>query len=151
DAIQVAYGADTEATGLPVSGLDASGWVADILGSTSEDRAMEKLPQPEGFHGELRPYQQKGLNWMAFLDRFGLGACLADDMGLGKTIQLIALLLHEREKRSGDSEASAIGPTLLIAPTSVMSNWVRELERFSPSLRVHVHHGPDRPMDDAFE
>lgn len=145
DAIHLAYGTDTEASGLPVSGLDATGWAADILGAASQDRAMEQIAQPPSFQGTLRPYQQKGLSWMAFLDRFGLGACLADDMGLGKTIQLIALLLHERE------HDDHVGPTLLIAPTSVMSNWVRELSRFSPMLRVHVHHGPDRPMHEVFE
>src|SRR6185503_1969353 len=80
-------------------------------------------------------------------DRFGLGACLADDMGLGKTIQLIAMMLHERESARADDR---IAPTLLIVPTSVVSNWVRELGRFAPSLSAHVHHGPDRPLGDRF-
>jgi SNF2 family DNA or RNA helicase len=70
--------------------------------------------------------------------QLGLGACLADDMGLGKTLQAIALFLHERE-RAPDG-----GPTLLICPTSVVGNWQRELTRFAPSLRVHIHQGPER-------
>ncbi len=131
--------------GLPVQGIDASGWVADLLEGSADTARMPRLDQPEGFDGELRPYQAAGLSWLAFLDRMGLGACLADDMGLGKTIQLIALLQHERE-RLGTSP----GPTLLIVPTSVVSNWRREIGRFAAGLRVHVQHGPDRPVGDRF-
>ncbi len=106
---------------------------------------MPRLDQPTGFRGTLRPYQKIGLSWLSFLDRFGLGACLADDMGLGKTIQLIALLLFERED---ETRAGGVGSTLLIVPTSVVSNWEREIVRFAPTLRVHVQHGPDRPVGD---
>ena len=131
--------------GLPVQGIDASGWVADLLEGSADTSRMPRLDQPEGFDGELRPYQAAGLSWLAFLDRMGLGACLADDMGLGKTIQLIALLQHERERLG-----SSPGPTLLIVPTSVVSNWRREIGRFAAGLRVHVQHGPDRPVGDRF-
>ena len=148
EAIQIANGADSHQLGLPVYGMDASGWVADVLGASSEDHRMPQLEQPRGFVGALRPYQKMGLSWLAFLDRFGLGACLADDMGLGKTIQLIAMLLHEREQSDGSQVA--VGPTLLIVPTSVVSNWVRELGRFAPTLKAYVHHGPDRPLGDRF-
>lgn len=147
EAVQAAYGAESAKAGLPVTGLDATGWVADLLNATQQPQSVPILDQPASFQGQLRPYQKTGLSWMNFLDRFGLGACLADDMGLGKTIQLIALLLHERETATAKH---AIGPSLLVVPTSVVSNWVRELERFSPKLGVHVHHGPDRPMDEAF-
>src|SRR5690606_14542031 len=82
--------------------------------------------------------------WLAFLRRYGLGACLADDMGLGKTVQLIALLLHEREN------GLAAGPTLLICPVSVLGNWRRELARFAPGLRVLVHHGANRLGESDF-
>ena len=75
--------------------------------------------------GSYRPYQERGLAWLAFLDRFGLGGCLADDMGLGKTIQMIALLQHERATASG----RVIRPTLLVCPMSVAGNWRRELGR----------------------
>lgn len=158
EAIRIAHGADPEAgvqARLPVLGMDATGWVADLLAASSasgEGQRMPLLDQPAGFHGELRPYQKTGLSWLAFLDRFGLGACLADDMGLGKTIQLIALLLHEREQGEevGASSARIVGPTLLIVPTSVLANWTRELQRFAPSLEAIVHHGPDRSSGSAF-
>jgi len=147
-AIRMAYGADSAAKGVSVVGVDTTGWVSSLLGGTgtSEQQknfSMPMLGAPEGFVGSLRPYQVKGLSWLAFLDRLGLGTCLADDMGLGKTIQLLAMLLHER-----NAEAAALygnpGPTLLVVPMSVVGNWVRETRRFAPSLRVMVHHGLER-------
>jgi SNF2 family DNA or RNA helicase len=76
--------------------------------------------------------------WLAFLAKFGFGACLADDMGLGKTIQALAYLLHEKEQERLNR------PALLICPTSVVGNWVKEAQRFAPTLRVRVHHGGSR-------
>jgi superfamily II DNA or RNA helicase len=147
EVIRLAHGSEARRLGLPVVGLDANGWVGDLLGASSGAGAMPVLGQPEGFIGTLRPYQEVGLSWLAFLDQFGLGACLADDMGLGKTIQLIALLLAEREQVG---TRGTVGPTLLVVPTSVVGNWERELGRFAPTLRAHVHHGPDRPVGDRF-
>lgn len=118
--------------------LSADGWVADLLERLRQPAAIEAVPAPTGLHGQLRPYQQRGLDWLAFLRRFGLGACLADDMGLGKTIQLIALLLHERETNQTQR------PTLLVAPVSLIGNWRREVARFAPCLRLLVHHGQNR-------
>ncbi len=134
---------------LPVLGVQATGWVGDLLGAdfSSEESRLPLIDQPAAFAGRLRPYQLTGLRWLVFLESFGLGACLADDMGLGKTIQLIALLLHEREHEP----ASTVGPTLLVVPTSLVSNWTRELARFAPALRRLVHHGPQRPAGEAFE
>ena len=146
-AIRMAYGGGEEKIGIRISGLDATGWVADLLGASSNEQRMPMLKQPENFLGTLRPYQRSGLSWMSFLDQFGLGACLADDMGLGKTIQMIALLLHERLNVNSDQWP---GPTLLIVPTSLVGNWVRELNRFGPSLTIHVSHGPDRPVGEEF-
>jgi SNF2 family DNA or RNA helicase len=149
EALRLAHGAADGEGAIPITGLEAGGWVARILGPEADSAEMESLVQPSAFAGSLRPYQKAGLSWLAFLDRFGLGACLADDMGLGKTIQLIALLLHEREEarsRQGPPE----GPTLLVAPMSVLANWHRELSRFAPELRVHVHHGVERPLGDDF-
>jgi len=143
EAIRLASGAGDPATGLPVIGLRGTDWIERFLNDAGEAR-VERLSQPEAFHGKLRPYQRVGLDWLAFLDRLGIGGCLADDMGLGKTIQLLALLLHER--RDGRSP----GPTLLFAPMSVVGNWEREIRRFAPSLRVLVHHGPDRLAGAAF-
>ncbi|MBX3355881.1 MAG: DEAD/DEAH box helicase [Phycisphaeraceae bacterium] len=155
DALRLAHGASSiggdgtgRGGGLHVLGLDARGWVAEIFGPVDATDRLKSLPQPTRFQGQLRPYQLAGLSWMAFLDRFGLGACLADDMGLGKTIQLISLLQMERERAA---EGERVGPTLIVAPMSVLGNWHRELTRFAPELVVHVHHGLDRPQGEDFE
>ncbi|MCA2216396.1 DEAD/DEAH box helicase [Wangella sp. NEAU-J3] len=118
---------------LPVTASGGTGWLADLLAGDLDQR-LELLDPPAGLAGELRPYQRRGLSWLAFLDRLGVGACLADDMGLGKTVQLLALLLHARR-----------GPTLLVCPLSVLGNWQREAARFAPGLTVRVLHGADRP------
>jgi len=129
---------------LPVRGLDAEGWVGALLDRLATTESLPPLDSPPEFHGQLRPYQVSGLSWLSFLGKWGLGACLADDMGLGKTIQMLALLLHR--KRNGELKR----PFLLICPTSVMSNWRKEAERFAPTLRVLVHHGLDRREGEAF-
>jgi len=95
------------------------------------------VPAPEGLTATLRHYQEDGLSWLCFLHRHGLGGILADDMGLGKTVQALALLQQVR-----NAEGSA--PSLVVAPTSVLPNWQREAERFTPGLRVAVWHGQDR-------
>lgn len=88
---------------------------------------------PAALEARLRPYQQEGLDWLSLLSGLGLGACLADDMGLGKTIQVLALLLRERERRSSD-------PSLLVVPASLLGNWRAEAGRFAPGLRLHFYH-----------
>jgi len=127
----------------PVTEIEGSGWLSELL-STNGERTMTEIPTPASFQGELRPYQQRGLAWLSFLSSLGLGACLADDMGLGKTPQTLALLLAEREQRPAGKRKRVVAPTLLICPMSVVGNWQREAERFAPSLRVLVHHGPER-------
>ena len=147
EAMQLALASDSSQTGLPVTGLEATGWVASLLGG--EDGASISLPEletPSNFNGSLRPYQARGMSWMAFMERFGFGACLADDMGLGKTVQLLALLVHERT----DVDLKDVAPTLLVVPMSVIGNWMKEAQKFAPQLRVMVHHGVDRLADDAF-
>jgi SNF2 family DNA or RNA helicase len=163
EALRLAHGLDGATSGLPILGLDSTGWVSDLLRASGGSEKLELIEQPAAFQGSLRPYQQAGLSWLAFLDKFGLGACLADDMGLGKTIQLIALLQHERAQRGTDPQPAAsgqlvpgegparIGPTLLVAPMSVVGNWHRELTRFAPELVCHVHHGLERPTGEHFE
>ncbi len=91
---------------------------------------------PKGFKGKLRPYQKAGYDWLCFLNEYGFGGCLADDMGLGKTVQTLALLQREKNRKKGTS--------LIIAPTSVLPNWEREAQRFTPELKVLVHSGMDR-------
>jgi non-specific serine/threonine protein kinase len=138
EALSTGLGLGPSRTGLPVVGFEAAGWIGALL---TEDRALEARPAPPGFVGALRPYQERGLSWLAFLGGLGLGACLADDMGLGKTVQLLALLLAER---AGVTRRTRREPTLLVCPMSVVGNWVRETERFAPTLAVHVHHGGGR-------
>ena len=146
-ALRLAYSSDAGETGIPILGMDATGWVATVFGDAKSNEKLPLLESPRGFIGTLRPYQIKGLSWLAFLDRFGLGSCLADDMGLGKTIQLLALLAHERAILSPD--APRLAPTLLIVPMSVVSNWVHEAKRFTPGLKVLVQHGAERKTGEA--
>ncbi|NTU82579.1 MAG: DEAD/DEAH box helicase [Chloroflexales bacterium] len=129
--------------GVAYAGMQAEGALGELLRDLSDGRKMEDLAQPAGFVGQLRPYQRRGLAWLAFMRRVGLGACLADDMGLGKSPQTIALLLHEV------AQAPEAGPTLLVCPTSVVGNWQRELARFAPTLRVYVHQGAERLRGEA--
>ena len=133
DALRMMRLLPPEELPLPVTATSGTGWMADLLNGDL-DRRLELLEAPGGLAGVLRPYQKRGFSWLAFLERLGLGACLADDMGLGKTVQLLALLLH-----------AGRGPTLLICPLSVLGNWQREAARFAPGLRVRVLHGADRP------
>ncbi|WP_370517546.1 SNF2-related protein [Pseudactinotalea sp. HY160] len=132
---------DAEAP-LPVTAVHASGLLGDLLEGTA-DTALAPVCPPPGLHAELRPYQERGLAWLSFLDGLGLGACLADDMGLGKTIQLLALELHARAQRPES------GPTLLLCPMSLIGNWQREAARFAPGLTLYAHHGPTRPRGKA--
>ncbi len=148
DAMQLALASDASQTGLAVTGVEATGWVAALLGGDTGGASVElpKLDAPDTFRGTLRPYQARGMSWMVFMEQFGFGACLADDMGLGKTIQLLALMTHER----AEAGERVIGPTLMIVPMSVIGNWVKEAEKFAPSLKVMVHHGIDRKLDEEF-
>jgi SNF2 family DNA or RNA helicase len=108
------------------------------LNDKSRLELVEELPQ---FQGTLREYQKRGVSWLSYLENLGLNGCLADDMGLGKTIQAIARLVQERTDRQ------TVAPTLLIAPTSVLGNWQKEMTKFAPHLRTMVHHGSDRVQD----
>jgi len=128
---------------LPVHQFDAGPRLQSVLEQYHQQKAPDPLPAPEGFSGQLRPYQERGLGWLAFLHRFDQGACLADDMGLGKTIQLLAFLQHLK------AEQELKRPVLLVAPTSVLTNWRREAEAFTPELTVTEHYGPRRPSTPA--
>lgn len=129
-------------------------------------------PLPQGILAELRPYQVQGFQWMSFLHLHHLGGCLADDMGLGKTLQTLAILVHahkaipektrpevsvEKTRPSpnqgqlslfgegeGEAEPSGSGTSLLVMPLSLIHNWIREISRFTPQLRVLQHTGPAR-------
>ncbi|MBE9200281.1 MULTISPECIES: DEAD/DEAH box helicase [unclassified Nodularia (in: cyanobacteria)] len=144
DALRLSSG-DTQAIEkLPVVSFEASGTLQELIGALTNNQAIAPLPTPANFQGQLRPYQERGAAWLAFLERWGLGACLADDMGLGKTIQLIAFLLHLKEQDALEN------PTLLVCPTSILGNWEREIKKFAPSLKVLQHHGDKRLKGKAF-
>ena len=96
---------------------------------------------PEGLKGELRPYQQGGLKWLYTNTTKGFGSCIADDMGLGKTIQVISLILKLKE------EGKLKAPVLVVCPTTLMGNWIKELNMFAPSLKASAYHGPERQLD----
>lgn len=134
---------------LPLALLDveAGGWLGDILHGTVSDSISDVEP-PQSFTATLRPYQSRGLGWLDFLGRLGLGACLADDMGLGKTVQLLALEATARARHATEAGAPACPPTLLLCPMSLIGNWQAEASRFAPGLRVLAHHGPDRAHGD---
>jgi hypothetical protein len=171
ESLELGAGAEAKTDSPPVE-IEAGGWLKELLGVNGE-RKLREVPTPATLDGELRPYQQRGLAWLSFLSSLGLGACLADDMGLGKTVQLLALLLAEREHAAGQSNGrrsngstrvsatqvktvtgkrrrKRLAPTLLICPMSVVGNWEREAQRFAPDLRVHVHHGSERLAEKQF-
>ncbi|MBA8823377.1 non-specific serine/threonine protein kinase [Saccharopolyspora lacisalsi] len=136
DVLAIGIGLQEAPGELPVVGVEAEDWLGDLIAG-STDRSLTPIEAPPGFTATLRPYQQRGLSWLALFGELGLGAILADDMGLGKTIQLLALEAHDRREIPR-------GPTLLVCPTSLVGNWRREAQRFAPGLTVHVHHGADR-------
>ncbi len=127
----------------PIAGITASRWLDSVRDVLTGKEQIRELPQPKGFIGILRPYQIKGLSWLAWLTKLGLGGCLADDMGLGKTIQALALI--KKLRLEGESR-----PVLLICPTSVIENWRREAERFVPDITVMIHHGTKRLKAEKF-
>jgi SNF2 family DNA or RNA helicase len=145
DALRISTGDTQMIEKLPVVGFEASGALQELINSlTKGNQNIELLDPPKGLCGELRPYQVRGTSWLAFLERWGLGACLADDMGLGKSVEFIAFMLYLQEQDILEK------PTLLVCPTSVLGNWEREIKRFSPSLKFLVHHGDKRLQGKAF-
>ncbi|MFZ7112267.1 MAG: DEAD/DEAH box helicase [Desulfatiglandales bacterium] len=143
EILHMALGARDEMEGLPFEGVQATGWVGQFLKQLEGEAHFEEMSAPKDFSGLLRPYQVRGYSWLSFLKQWGLGACLADDMGLGKTIQILALVARERER--GETR-----PVLIICPTSVVNNWRKEAERFTPHLDVLVHHGLGRQKRTTF-
>ncbi len=143
--------------------LSQAGRLNELLGHVSEKQVaadvkelftrlatvdeIEHIKKPRNLKATLRPYQEAGLAWLAFLHELGTGGVLADDMGLGKTVQTLALLLHlknDRKKKEEAGEKVGRHLTLIVAPTSVVPNWLREIEKFAPSLKAVMWHGADR-------
>jgi non-specific serine/threonine protein kinase len=136
----------------------AGPWLAETLKALRSPEALARVEPGEALNGTLRPYQQVGVQWLNFLSKLGLGACLADDMGLGKTIQVLALLLILRKQvepglrqspaplRGGASSEGP--PSLLVAPASLLANWAAEIERFAPSLKALIAHSSAVPASE---
>lgn len=120
--------------------LDVHDSLAQMLEKLVDNSQLEAIENPKQLNAELREYQKRGVSWLRYLENLGLNGCLADDMGLGKTMQVISLLVLEREHQQP-------APTLLIVPTSVIGNWQKEIEKFAPHLSTHIHHSSGREQD----
>jgi len=123
------------------SRVTAGPWLAETLKALRSPDGAGVDPGPL-LNGTLRPYQKAGTQWMHLLCGLGLGACLADDMGLGKTIQVLSLLLVQRQR------SIAPQPSLLVAPASLLANWVAEIERFAPGLNAKIVHASAMTADE---
>ena len=123
--------------------VDRDASFEQLIGGLRGDLAVDPSPQPPGFGGDLRPYQQIGLGWLEVLRRLGLGGCLADDMGLGKTVQVLALLLRIHRGQGADGQRPN-RPSLVVAPRSLVFNWRQEAEKFAPELRLLEYTGQQR-------
>lgn len=131
---------DALLAGQPQSHVDEA--FERIRDELSRGERPEAEDEPEGFQGTLRHYQREGLGWLAFLERMGLGGCLADDMGLGKTIQVLAMFVRRQGRMTAD--AITHRPSLVIVPKSLVFNWIEEARKFAPSLRVLNYTGKAR-------
>ncbi|MBD2209481.1 DEAD/DEAH box helicase [Nostoc linckia FACHB-104] len=118
--------------------------LAEMMAKLQDKTQLEPISEQLNLQGNLREYQKRGVSWLQYLEKLGLNGCLADDMGLGKSVQVIARLVQEKQGQRGD-----LPPTLLIAPTSVVGNWQKEIAKFAPHLTSMVHHGSDRTQESA--
>ncbi|GAA0134658.1 DEAD/DEAH box helicase [Paenibacillus sp. YSY-4.3] len=125
--------------GLLIEQVETTGLLSLLMEGHSQ-LGMNDRPVPRLLCGTLRPYQERGYRWLVMMRQLGFGALLADDMGLGKTVQVITALLDGIEA----------GTVLIICPTSLLGNWQKELSRFAPELKLHVHHGSGRLHGDEF-
>ncbi len=146
DIIKMALGGMSLPDGVEFDGITDNGQIVNVIRQLQGQVDFEELPVHNRFRGELRPYQIRGMSWLAFLRDLGFGACLADDMGLGKTVQTLAFIQKHRYEQSTKHRY----PSLLVCPTSVIGNWQREAEKFTPDLKVLVHHGSNRLRGSQF-
>jgi len=150
------------------SQVSAGAWLTQTLQGLRQPEGLAQVDPAGDLKAQLRPYQQAGVRWLYLLTQLGLGACLADDMGLGKTIQVLSLLLVLKRERTAlndhrsaraapnahatpahlagpGSRCNPGGPSLLVAPASLLANWAAEAERFAPSLRLLIAHPSGMP------
>lgn len=125
--------------------IDLDSKLKTLTRRLKEFKSIEAVPISKEFHGKLRTYQHEGLSWLHFLSEFELGGILADEMGLGKTVQTLAFLQAVKEECA--QQKLTRRPALVVAPTSVITNWYYEAQRFTPKLSVLVLHGPRRKED----
>ena len=125
--------------------VQASGQLKEVIAKLKNPENIKNYHPDELLAARLRHYQIIGVNWLCFLVDLGLGACLADDMGLGKTIQIIALLVVQKQRKKN------IFPSILVLPASLLSNWQNEIIRFAPSLRVLCLHSSELPSNQLDE
>jgi len=126
-------GGEADRADVDWSHVTAGPWLAETLKGLRSPEGLAKAAHGHDLRGELRPYQQIGMQWLNLLSQLGLGACLADDMGLGKTVQVLSLLLVQRDR------AKKL-PSLLVVPVSLLANWSAEIEKFAPSLKALIAH-----------
>jgi hypothetical protein len=125
-----------------IEGSDVQFEISAIKKKIQDFKEIQDVKIPKALKATLRDYQKEGLNWLNFLDEFNFGGCLADDMGLGKTIQIISFMLSQKEKHKKATN-------LIVVPTSLIFNWIREVEKFAPSLKILANYGTNRSKSAA--
>jgi superfamily II DNA or RNA helicase len=123
---------------------NVSGDAKDVFKKLKNIEEIKGTRKPRNLKAQLRPYQEQGFQWLWFLHEIGSGGVLADDMGLGKTVQTLALLLAVKNEDSKIEGKRKPFKALIVAPTSVVTNWLREIDKFAPSLRHALWHGAER-------
>jgi hypothetical protein len=157
EGLRLLSGFNGSQAGEPEAEAVRAAWSSVVAGDGLK-KLLEEMQQPEvsaesdpgqDFQGTLRPYQRQGAHWLWFMNRLGLGACLADDMGLGKTIQVLCLLLVLKRRRTQPQPAAGeSGASLLIVPASLIANWKAEIQKFAPSLSVFYAHPAETPNEE---
>ncbi len=119
---------------------------AEIRKWLKEMLAVQDVPLPSGLQANLRPYQERGFAWLYKNSNLGFGSIIADDMGLGKTLQVITLLLKLKEEGKLDKKKA-----LVVVPTTLLTNWQKEIQRFAPNLHAEIYHGAKRQIPETFD
>jgi non-specific serine/threonine protein kinase len=138
---------EAEAARADWSSVLAGGALKEVLDQMQQPGVSGESDPGADLQAQLRPYQRQGAHWLWFMNKLGLGACLADDMGLGKTIQVLSLLLVLKRVRAASNNADANAPSLLIVPASLIANWRSEIQRFAPALGVFYAHPSETPNE----